>query len=95
LAWWKVEVFPDVTDGGHLYLHRGWSHFACTLDLHDGYSLVLRCDHRSQINVMVFDITNCRKQYPHNFEASGNQLSLLIVEPMSFTVILKKYHLKA
>jgi hypothetical protein len=44
---------------------------------------------------LVFDITNCRKQYPHNFEASGNQLSLLIVEPMSFTVILKKYHLKA
>jgi hypothetical protein len=44
---------------------------------------------------MVFDITNCHKQYPHNFEASGNQLSLLIVEPMSFTVILKKYHLKA
>jgi hypothetical protein len=44
LARWKVEVFPDVTDGGHLYLHRGWSHFACTLDLRDGYSLVLRYD---------------------------------------------------
>ena len=21
LPWWKVEVFPDDTDGGHLYLH--------------------------------------------------------------------------
>ena len=30
LAQWKVEVFPD---GGHLYLHQGWKHFACTLDL--------------------------------------------------------------
>jgi hypothetical protein len=56
-----VEVFPNVTDSGHLYLHRGWSHFACTLDLHDGYSLVLRYDDQSQINVKVFDITNCRK----------------------------------
>jgi hypothetical protein len=36
LAQWKVGVFPDVTDSGHLYLHQGWSHFACTLDLHDG-----------------------------------------------------------
>ena len=30
LAQWKVEVFSD---GGHLYLHWGWKHFACTLDL--------------------------------------------------------------
>ena len=77
LAWWKVEVFPNVTDGGHLYLRWGWSHFARTLDLRDGYSLVLQHDGRSQINVKVFDITNCRKQYPHDFEAGGNQLSLL------------------
>ena len=87
-------MFPDVIDGGHLYLHRGWSHFACTLDLCDGYSLVLRYDGWSQINVKVFDITNCRKQYPHDFEASSSQLSLPIVELRSFAVILKKYHLK-
>ena len=47
LARWKVEVFPDITEGGHLYLHRGWSHFARTLDLRNGYSLVLRYDGRS------------------------------------------------
>ena len=47
LAQWKVEVFPNVTDGGHLYLHWGWSHFARTLDLRDGYALVLRYDDRS------------------------------------------------
>ena len=47
LAWWKVEVFLDVTDGGQLYLRWGWSHFARTLDLHNGYSLVLRYDSRS------------------------------------------------
>jgi hypothetical protein len=35
-ARWKVEVFPDVTDDNHLYLHRGWSHFVCTINLHDG-----------------------------------------------------------
>ncbi|XP_066316428.1 B3 domain-containing protein Os03g0212300-like [Miscanthus floridulus] len=94
LALWKVEVFPNITDSGHLYLHRGWSYFARILDLRDGYSLVLWYDGRSQINVKVFDITNNRKQYPHDFEASGNQLSLPIVEPRSFAVILKKYHLK-
>ena len=44
LARWKVEVFPD---DGHLYLHRGWKHFARTLDLQDGLSLVLRYDGRS------------------------------------------------
>jgi hypothetical protein len=71
LAWWKVEVFPDVTDGGHLYLHR------------------------SKIDIKVFDITKCHKQYLHDFEASGNQLSLPITESRSFAVILKKYHLKA
>jgi hypothetical protein len=47
LARWKVEVFPDITDGGHLYLRWGWSHFARTLDLRDGYSLVLWYDGRS------------------------------------------------
>ena len=47
LARWKVEVFPDVIDGGHLYLRWGWSHFAHTLDLYNGYSLVLRYDSRS------------------------------------------------
>jgi hypothetical protein len=89
-----VEVFPDVTDGGHLYLHKGWIHFACTLDLRDGYSLVLRYDGQSHINIKVFDITNCRKQCSHNFEAGGNQLSLPIAEPRSFAMIMKKYHLK-
>ncbi|XP_066373385.1 B3 domain-containing protein Os03g0212300-like [Miscanthus floridulus] len=91
LAQWKVEVFLD---GGHLYLHRGWKHFAHALDLQDGFSLVLRYDGKSQINVKVFDLTTCRKQYPHNFEAGGSQLSLPIAEPRSFPVILKKYHLK-
>jgi hypothetical protein len=67
-----VEVFPNVTDSGHLYLHRGWSHFACTLNLHDGYSLVLRYDGQSHINVKVFDITNYRKQHPHDFDAVSN-----------------------
>ncbi|XP_066354286.1 B3 domain-containing protein Os03g0212300-like [Miscanthus floridulus] len=47
------------------------------------------------INVKVFDLTTCRKQHLHDFEASGSQLSLPIVEPRSFVVILKKYHLKA
>ena len=42
LAQWKVEVFPN---GGHLYLHRGWKHFARALD------------GRSQINIKVFDLT--------------------------------------
>ena len=37
----------------------------------------------------------CSKQYPHDFEASGSQLSLSIAKPRSFVVILKKYHLKA
>jgi hypothetical protein len=95
LARWKVEVFANITDGGHLYLHRGWSHFACTLDLCDGYSLVLRYDGQSQINVKLFDITNYGKQCPHKFKAGGNQLSLPIVELRSFAMILKKYHLKA
>jgi hypothetical protein len=44
---------------------------------------------------MVFNITNYRKQYPHDFEVGGNQLSLPIAEPRSFVMILKKYHLKA
>ena len=44
LAQWKVEVFPD---GGHLYLHQGWKHFARALDLQDEFSLVLRYDGRS------------------------------------------------
>ena len=44
LAWWKVEVFPN---GGHLYLRQGWKHFARTLDLQDGFSLVLRYDGQS------------------------------------------------
>ncbi|XP_066333741.1 B3 domain-containing protein Os03g0212300-like [Miscanthus floridulus] len=95
LARWKVEVFPDITDGGHLYLRWGWSHFACTLDLCDGYYLLLRYNGWSQINVKVFHITNRRKQYPHDFEADSNQLSLPITEPRSFAMILKKYHLIA
>jgi hypothetical protein len=95
LARWKVEVFPNVTDGSHLYLHRGWSHFARTLDLRDGYSLVLWYDGRSQINIKVFDITNYRKQCLHDFKADGNQHSLTIMELRSFVVILKKYHLEA
>ena len=72
LALWKVEVFPDVTDGGHMYLHRGWSHFARTLDLRNGYSLVLWYDGQSQINIKVFDLTTCRKQYSHDFKAGGS-----------------------
>ena len=91
LARWKVEVFPD---GSHLYLHRGWKHFARALGLQHRFSLVLRYDGRSQINVKVFDLTTS-KQYPHDFEAGGNQLSLPIVESRSFPVILKMYHLKA
>ena len=87
-----MEVFPD---GDHLYLCQGWKHFARTLDLQDRLSLVLRYDGWSQINIKVFDLTTYRKQYPHDFEASGSQLSLPIVELRSFTVILKKYHLKA
>ena len=69
-------------------------HFTYALDLQDGFSLVLRYDGRSQINVKVFDLTTCRKQYLHDFEASGSQLSLPIMESRSFVVILKKYHLK-
>jgi hypothetical protein len=69
LAWWKVEVFPD---GGHLYLRQGWKHFAHALNLQDNFSLVLRYDGRSQINLKVFDLTTCHKQYPHDFEASGS-----------------------
>ena len=92
LARWKVEVFPD---GSHLYLRRGWKHFARALDLQDGFSLILRYDGRSQINVKVFDLTTYRMQYPLHFKAGGSQLSLPIVEPRSFAVILKKYHLKA
>ena len=61
LARWKVEVFPDVTDGYHLYLRQGWSHFAHTLDLYDGYSLVLRYDDRSLINVKVINLTTYRR----------------------------------
>ena len=38
LTQWKVEVFPD---GGHLYLHQGWKHFAHALNLQDEFSLVL------------------------------------------------------
>ena len=38
VARWKVEVFPD---GSHLYLYRGWKHFAHALDLQDGFSLAL------------------------------------------------------
>ena len=91
LARWKVEVFPD---GGHLYLYQGWKHFAYALDLQDGFSLVLWYDGRSWIDVKVFNLTTCRKQYPHNFEASGSQLSLPIAELRSFAVILKKYHFK-
>ena len=44
LAWLKVEVFLDVTNSGHLYLRWGWKHFAGTLNLQDGFSLVLRYD---------------------------------------------------
>jgi hypothetical protein len=61
LARWKVDVFPDDTDGGHLYLHQGWKHFARALDLCYGFSLVLRYDSWSQINVKVFDLTTCCK----------------------------------
>ena len=32
---------------------------------------------------------------PHNFDARSSQLSLPIMEPRSFAMILKKYHLKA
>ena len=92
MARWKVEVFSDVR---HLYLHWGWKNFARALDLQDGFSLVLWYDGRSKINVKVFDLTTCRKQYPRNFEAGGNQPSLSIMEPRSFVVIMKKYHLKA
>ena len=92
LARWKVEVFPD---RGHLYLHRGSKHFARALDLQDGFSLVLWYDGRSQINIKVFALTTCRKQYPHDFKANDSQLSLPIMEPRSFAVTLKKYHLKA
>ena len=56
---------------------------------------MLRSDGQSQINIKVFDLTTCHKQYPHDFEADGSQLSLPIAEPRSFAVILKKYHLKA
>ena len=55
----------------------------------------MRYDDRSQIDVKVFDLTTYRKQYPHDFEADGSQLSLPIGEPRSFAVILKKYHLNA
>ena len=41
LAWWKVEVFPN---GGHLYLCRGWKHFARALNLQYGFFLVLWYD---------------------------------------------------
>ena len=58
LARWKVEVFPD---GGHLYLRRGWKHFRHALDLQEGFSLVLRYDGWSQINVKVFDLTTYHK----------------------------------
>ena len=85
-------MFPD---GSHLYLCWGWKHFACALDLQDGFSLVLRYDSQSQINVKVFELTTCCKQYPPDFKASGSQLSLPIMEPRIFVVILKKYHLKA
>jgi len=78
-----------------LYLHRGWKHFAHALDLQDDFSLVLRYAGWSQINIKVFDLTTCRKQYPHDFEAGGSRLSLPIMKPRSFAVILKKYHLKA
>jgi hypothetical protein len=61
LAQWKVEMFPNDMNGGHLYLCQGWKHFAHALDLHDGYSLVLRYDDHSQINVKVFDLTTYRK----------------------------------
>lgn len=88
---WRVKVFDD---GGHLYLGRGWNHFARALDLHDGYYLVLRYDGQSQINVKVFDLTTCRKQYPYNPEP-GLCLALPIPEPRSFAVILKKYNLAA
>jgi hypothetical protein len=72
-AWqWKVEVFPNVTDGVHLCLHWGWKQLACALDLQDRFSLVLWCDDRSQINVKVFDLTTCHKQYLHDLEASGS-----------------------
>ncbi|XP_066392055.1 B3 domain-containing protein Os03g0212300-like [Miscanthus floridulus] len=91
LARWKVEVLPD---GDNLYLHQGWKHFARALDLQDYFSHVLWYDSRSQINVMVFDLSTCCKQYPHDFEVSGSQLSLPIVGLRSFVVILKKYHLK-
>ena len=47
------------------------------------------------MNIKVFDLTTYHKQYPHDFQASGSHLSLLIVEPRSFAVIVKKYHLKA
>ena len=86
-----MEVFPN---SGHLYLCRGWKHFIRALDLQDGFSLVLWYDGRSQINIKVFNITNYHEQYPDDFEAGGNQLSLPIAEPRSFVVILKKYHLK-
>ena len=69
LARWKVEVFPN---GSQLYLRQGWKHFARALDLQDGFSLVLRYDGRSQINIRVFDLTTYRKQYLHDFEASGS-----------------------
>ena len=81
LAQWKLELC-------HLYLHQGWKHFARALDLQDRFSLVLRYDGQSQINVKVFDLTTCRKEYSHDFKANGSQLSLSIVEPRSFAVIL-------
>ena len=87
-------MFPNDTDGSHLYLHRGWKQFAHALDPRDGFSLVLRYDGQSQINIKVFDLTSYHKQYPHDFEAGGSQLFLPIAELRSFSVILKKYHLK-
>ena len=77
LARWKVEVFPN---GGHLYLHQGWKHFARALDLQDRFSLVLRYDGWSQINIKDLDLITCRKQYPHDFKAGGSQLSLHITD---------------
>ena len=84
-------MFPD---GGHLYLRWGWKHFARTLNLQDRFSLVLRYDGQSQINVMAFNLTTCRKQYPHDIEVGGSQLSLSFMGSRSFAVILKKYNLK-
>jgi hypothetical protein len=59
---WDVQVVSD-DNNNHVSLCGGQSIFAHSYNLHDGYMLVYSYDSGSDLSIMIFDLTTCRKNY--------------------------------